>query len=60
MTNKPATMANKEGESPIYERIRKPPIESNLQMLEAGEASSTAGTMLGKTINIFFMAAREQ
>jgi len=37
MTSKPATMATQEGESLIREIIRKPPIKSNMDIVEAGE-----------------------
>jgi len=38
----------------------EPPVERDMDMVEAGEASSTAGQTAGKTTHLSFMAACDQ
>jgi len=45
-------MATQEGESPIGGMIGKAPIERDMDMAEAGEASVAAGAMSGKTTHV--------
>jgi len=45
MTSKLATMATQEGESPIRGILGKLPIERDMDMVDAGEASGVPGTI---------------
>jgi hypothetical protein len=60
MTKEPATMVTQEGGSPVGGTIGKSPIERDMSMAEAGEASSIAGEGTGKATRITFMAMSEQ
>jgi len=50
-------MATEVGNSLIGGTIENPPVEGDLDMAEAGEASAAAGQTLGKTTLVSFMAA---
>jgi hypothetical protein len=53
-------LVTQEGESPIGGMSGKPTIERDMDMVEAGETSSAAGEMLGKTTRLFFIIGSKQ
>jgi hypothetical protein len=53
-------MATQEGGSPIGGTIGKSPIERDMNMAEAGEASGMTGDVSGETTRVTFTAANEQ
>jgi len=59
-SRKLARMATHEGNSLIGGTFAKPPVERDMDMAEAGEASGAAGQRSEKTTYVSFMAASEQ
>jgi hypothetical protein len=53
-------MATQEGNSLIGGMSEEPPVERDMDMAEAGEASGADGQRAGKTAGVSFVAANEQ
>lgn len=58
--SKPARMVTQGGNSPIGGIIKQPPIERDLDMVDAEQASGLAGQWSEKTTCMHFVASREQ
>ena len=56
----PATMVTQEGDRLIGETIEKPPVDRDMDMAEAGEASGAAVQWSGKSTRMSFVAVSEQ
>jgi hypothetical protein len=59
MKSKSVTMAPKDGNSPIGGMIKNAPLESDMDLGEAGEASCMTGQMSGTTTHVSFIVATE-
>jgi len=59
-TKKPATMVIPEGGSPTGVTIEESPIETDLNMGEAGETNGMVGDVSGESIRVTHKAANEQ
>jgi hypothetical protein len=60
MVSKLVMMATQEGNSPAGGLVEKPPVERDLNMLEAAEASRVAGQLSGEPRRVFFLAVSER
>jgi len=58
-SGKPATMVTQEGNSLIGQKIEKPRVERDMDMVDLGEASGKADQKLGKNTPVLLVAASE-